>query len=59
MTAQNLEKLSTQLIECGQEVAEAQGEEGEEPTEIQQTTAENTELLRRDWASQVRVSSLQ
>ena len=50
-TAKNLEQLSSKLIACAREVGGAhQGEgEGEPP----QVTMENTEILRRDWASQV------
>ena len=53
VAAQNIEKLSVQLIDCANEVAKVE-EEGEESSEISQHTAENKELLRRHWASQVR-----
>ncbi len=64
MVARRIEKLSTQLVECAETVAEAMeegggGEEGEgegggggEPElEVQ----EDTEILRRDWSSQARL----
>jgi len=47
--AHNTEKLSAQLVDCANVVARA-GEEGGEASQI---TIENTELLRRQWASQV------
>ena len=53
VAAQNIEKLSVQLIDCANKVAKVE-EEGEESSEISQHTAENKELLRRHWASQVR-----
>ena len=53
VAAQNIEKLSVQLIDCANEVAKVE-EEGEESSETSQHTAENKELLRRHWASQVR-----
>ena len=54
VAAQNIEKLSVQLIDCANEVAKVEEEEGEESSETSQHTAENKELLRRHWASQVR-----
>ena len=54
MAAQNIEKLSVQLIDCANEVARVEEKEGEESSETYQHTAENKELLRRHWASQVR-----
>ena len=57
-TASNIVKLSSELIDCANKMARAQEEEEEEEEgegeESQQITMENTELLRRDWASQVR-----
>ena len=50
VAAHNTEKLSAQLIDCANVVARA----GEEGGEASQLTIENTELLRRQWASQVR-----
>ena len=50
VVARKIEKLSTRLVECADIVAEAV--EGEE--ELDQTVQENTEILRRDWSSQVR-----
>ncbi len=65
-TVENLQELATQLIECAQELAKEQEEEEEEEeeeegrdtdggerAEARQVTAENAELLRREWASQV------
>ena len=51
VAAQNIEKLSVQLIDCANEVAKVEEEEGEESSETSQHTAENKELLRRHWAS--------
>lgn len=51
VVARKIDKLSTQLVECADTLAEALEEE--EDGEPDQTMQENTEILRRDWSSQV------
>ena len=55
VVARNIEKLSTQLVECADTVAEAVTEDNGEPHQLVQ---EDTEILRRDWSSQVRQPQL-
>lgn len=53
VVSRRIDKLSTQLVECAQNVADAiTQEEGQ----LDQTIQEDTEILRRDWSSQVRHS---
>lgn len=52
VTGSNIKKLSTQLIDCANALAEA--DDDEEESDEDQAKQENSELLRRDWSSQVR-----
>lgn len=53
VVARNIEKVSTQLVEVAETVAEAmEEEEGGQP---EQEVQEDTEILRRDWSSQARL----
>lgn len=54
VVARNIDKLSTQLVECADAMAEAMEEEDGEADQVVQ---EDTELLRRDWSSQVSYGS--
>lgn len=56
VASDRINRVSTELIDCANKVAQVGG--GDEETtrqqlEALQDTLENTELLRRDWASQV------
>ena len=48
-TAKNIEKVSSQLAECANELMTME----EESPEARQATEEKKELLSRDWATQV------
>ena len=52
--SERISAVSLELIGCANRVAEEGEEAGPEQLESLQETLENTELLRRDWASQVR-----
>lgn len=51
--SEKISAVSTQLISCANRVAKEGGETGQQELEDLQETLESTELLRRDWASQV------
>ena len=50
VVGRRIEKLSVQLVECAGTVAQAMAKEDGQPD---QTVQEDTEILRRDWSSQV------
>ena len=55
VVARKIEKLSTQLVECAETVADAMEDRGRGGGEPEQEVQEDTEILRRDWSSQARL----
>ena len=55
VVARKIEKLSTQLVECAETVADGGGGGGGGGGEPEQEVQEDTEILRRDWSSQARL----
>ena len=51
--SERITATSAELIGCANRVAQEEGETSTQQLEDLQDTLENTELLRRDWASQV------
>ena len=56
--SERITAMSAELIGCANRVAQEEEETSAQQLEDLQDTLENTELLRRDWASQVCVHNI-